>query len=94
MVSASLDILAELAARYGGQLPDPEGLKKALLPELDESRAGVRKRAIQCLASLAAALPPPSLDDLCSQGGWVGGWGRVGGWRRWRPISRQDPRRS
>lgn len=66
IVSASLDILAELTARYGASLPDPEGLKRALLPELDESRAGVRKRAIQCLASLAAALAPASLDDLCS----------------------------
>jgi cullin-associated NEDD8-dissociated protein 1 len=65
VVAASLDILAELTARYGSLLPDPEGLKKALLPELDESRAGVRKRAIQCLASLAAALQPASLDDLC-----------------------------
>ena len=43
----------------------PTAAPQALLPELDESRAGVRKRAIQCLASLAAALPPPSLDDLC-----------------------------
>ncbi|PSC76088.1 cullin-associated NEDD8-dissociated 1 isoform B [Micractinium conductrix] len=66
IVSSSLDILAELTARYGASLPDPEGLKKALLPELDESRAGVRKRAIQCLASLAAALPPPSLSELCT----------------------------
>jgi len=41
---------------------------QALLPELDESRAGVRKRAIQCLASLAAALQPESLDDLCDTG--------------------------
>lgn len=65
VVAASLDIMAELTARYGSLLPDPEGLKKALLPELDESRAGVRKRAIQCLASLAAALQPASLDDLC-----------------------------
>lgn len=70
VVSASLDILAELTARYGALLPDPEGLKRALLPELDESRAGVRKRAIQCLASLAAALPPHSLDELCGTGAW------------------------
>lgn len=28
MVAASLDILAELTARYGSLLPDPEGLKK------------------------------------------------------------------
>lgn len=68
VVSSSLDILAELTARYGGVLPDQEGLKRALLPELDESRAGVRKRAIQCLASLAASLPPHSLDDLCATG--------------------------
>ncbi|KAI3438734.1 hypothetical protein D9Q98_001153 [Chlorella vulgaris] len=66
VVSSSLDILAELTARYGTLLPDQEGLKRALLPELDESRAGVRKRAIQCLASLATSLPPASLDDLCT----------------------------
>lgn len=28
VVAASLDILAELTARYGSLLPDPEGLKK------------------------------------------------------------------
>lgn len=69
VVSSSLDILAELTARYGAQLPDQEGLKRALLPELDESRAGVRKRAIQCLACLATSLPADSLDDLCATGG-------------------------
>lgn len=67
-MGGSLDILAELTTRYGASLPDQEGLKKALLPELDESRAGVRKRAIQCLASLAASLAPASLDDLCATG--------------------------
>ena len=68
VVSSSLDILAELTARYGSVLPDQEGLKRALLPELDESRAGVRKRAIQCLACLATSLPAESLDDLCATG--------------------------
>ena len=29
----------------------------------------MRKRAIQCLSSLAAALPEASLDDLCGTGG-------------------------
>jgi cullin-associated NEDD8-dissociated protein 1 len=81
VVGSSLDILAELTARYGAALPDQEGLKRALLPELAESRAGVRKRAIQCLAALAAALPPESLDDLCSTGGWAGGGGGGGGRR-------------
>lgn len=57
-------------------LPSP---KQALLPELDQSRAGVRKRAIQCLASLAAALAPASLDDLCDTGGCCGA---CSGWRR------------
>ncbi|KAL4425586.1 hypothetical protein ABPG75_009602 [Micractinium tetrahymenae] len=66
IVGGSLDILAELTTRYGASLPDHEGLKRALLPELDESRAGVRKRAIQCLASLASSLAPASLDDLCT----------------------------
>ena len=56
--------------------------RQALLPELDESRAGVRKRAIQCLASLAAALAPASLDDLCDTGGWVAG---LVGW--WVPVA-------
>jgi hypothetical protein len=68
VVSSSLDILAELTTRYGSVLPDQEGLKRALLPELDESRAGVRKRAIQCLACLATSLPADSLDDLCATG--------------------------
>ena len=75
VVSSSLDILAELTTRYGSVLPDQEGLKRALLPELDESRAGVRKRAIQCLACLATSLPSDSLDDLCATGEGGGGAG-------------------
>ena len=33
----------------------------------DSPRAGVRKRAMQCLACLAPSLPPPSLHDLSSR---------------------------
>ena len=49
MVGNCLDLLTDLAARYGPLLPDPDALKAALLPELGESRAGIRKRAIHCL---------------------------------------------
>eukprot|EP00887_Chlorella_sp_A99_P000857 scaffold5.g857.t1 len=65
-VASSLDLLAELAAAHGRLIPDPAALKAALLPELDASRAGIRKRAIQTLASLAASLAPGQLANLCA----------------------------
>ena len=64
VVLNSLDTLTELTSRYGNQLPSPSALQAALSAEL-EGRAAVRKRAVHCLAVLAAALPPDPLDALC-----------------------------
>lgn len=44
-----MDALAEITARHGYAVPDPDALRKALMPELDENKPGIRKRAIQCL---------------------------------------------
>lgn len=60
----SLEALVELTARHGAALTAPDALRAALMPELDAARAGTRKKAIQCLALLAAHLPPPALDAL------------------------------
>lgn len=65
VASNSLDTLVEIASRHGACLPNIETLRDALIPELDASRAGIRKRAIHCLALLASYLPTASLDSLC-----------------------------
>jgi cullin-associated NEDD8-dissociated protein 1 len=65
VASNSLDSLIEIASRHGAALPNIDTLRDALIPELDASRAGIRKRAIHCLALLASYLPTPSLDSLC-----------------------------
>ncbi len=65
VASNSLDSLIEIASRHGASLPDIDTLRDALIPELDASRAGIRKRAIHCLALLASYLPTASLDSLC-----------------------------
>ena len=65
VASNSLDSLIEIASRHGASLPNIDTLRDALIPELDASRAGIRKRAIHCLALLASYLPTASLDSLC-----------------------------
>lgn len=66
VASNSLDALIEIAARHGAALPNPDALRLALMPELDASRAGIRKRAIHCLALLASFLPTEALDALAN----------------------------
>ena len=66
VASNSLDALIEIAARHGASLPNPDALRLALMPELDASRAGIRKRAIHCLALLASFLPNEALDALAN----------------------------
>lgn len=82
IASNSLDALIEVASRHGTALTDLEGLRAALLPELDASRAGIRKRAIHCLALIASYFSPSQLDSLAEdlfsrleQGGSGGGGG-------------------
>lgn len=51
-MSASLDLLNEAVSKFGGLVASEHArIRDALLPELDESRAGVRKRAIHCLSA-------------------------------------------
>ncbi|XP_024525263.1 cullin-associated NEDD8-dissociated protein 1 isoform X2 [Selaginella moellendorffii] len=59
--SECLDILCDVLHRFGALLvPEHEKLLNALLVQLNLQRAGLRKRAIQCLATLAACMS----DDL------------------------------
>lgn len=52
VVSASLDLLNEVVSKFGGLVAGEHArVRDCLLPELDESRAGVRKRAIHCLSA-------------------------------------------
>lgn len=66
VVASTMDILGELTLRFGSQLTDADSIKSALLPELDQSRAGIRKKAIQCLAALAKSLSESSMSSLVS----------------------------
>lgn len=65
VLSESLDITGDLLARFGNVMSEyhPQ-LKKALLPHLKETRPVVRKRAIQCIASLASYLSDDQLDEI------------------------------
>jgi cullin-associated NEDD8-dissociated protein 1 len=66
VASNALDSLIKIASRHGASLPNIDTIRNALIPELDASREGIRKRAIHCLALLASHLPTASLDSLCN----------------------------
>ncbi|KAG0632469.1 hypothetical protein M758_1G330700 [Ceratodon purpureus] len=62
--SECLDILCDVLHRFGSLMTaDHEKLMNALLVQLNLQRAGLRKRAIQCLATLAATMS----DDLLAR---------------------------
>jgi cullin-associated NEDD8-dissociated protein 1 len=62
--SECLDILCDVLHRFGGlMVDDHELLLNALLMQLNLQRAGLRKRAIQCLATLASSMS----DDLLAR---------------------------
>ncbi|CAM6099751.1 unnamed protein product [Calypogeia fissa] len=62
--SECLDILCDVLHRFGGlMVDDHERLLNALLMQLNLQRAGLRKRAIQCLATLASSMS----DDLLAR---------------------------
>ncbi|XP_024383560.1 cullin-associated NEDD8-dissociated protein 1 isoform X1 [Physcomitrium patens] len=62
--SECLDILCDVLHRFGSLMTiDHEKLVKALLMQLNLPRAGLRKRAIQCLATLATTMS----DDLLAK---------------------------
>lgn len=55
--SECLDILCDVLHRFGGLMTaDHEKLMNALLVQLNLQRAGLRKRAIQCLGKYAHPL--------------------------------------
>lgn len=59
-----LDILCDVLHKYGNLMAsDHEVLLGALLPQLSSNQAGVRKKAVSCLASLASSLS----DDLLAK---------------------------
>ncbi|KAK9835209.1 hypothetical protein WJX81_005880 [Elliptochloris bilobata] len=65
IVSASLDLMNEVVSKFGGLVAAEHArICDCLLPELDESRAGVRKRAIHCLSALAPHLTDALLDGV------------------------------
>ena len=80
VVSASLDLLCEVVGRFGDLVSAEHArIRDCLLPELDESRAGVRKRAIHCLSARPARTrappalvprPPPEPECAHAQARW------------------------
>ncbi|KAL3163066.1 hypothetical protein ABBQ32_009489 [Trebouxia sp. C0010 RCD-2024] len=65
VLSDTLDVTSDLLARFGNVMSGYHGqLKAAILPHLEEPRPVVRKRAIQCMASLALHLSDDLLDDV------------------------------
>ncbi|DBB08467.1 hypothetical protein WJX82_000009 [Trebouxia sp. C0006] len=65
VLSESLDITGDLLARFGNVMSGYHSqLRVALLPHLEETRPIVRKRAIQCMASLALHLSGEQLDEV------------------------------
>ncbi|KAK9816878.1 hypothetical protein WJX72_006469 [[Myrmecia] bisecta] len=65
VVNESLDITNEVINKFGGLIKsDHAKLKDSLLPQLDETRAGLRKRAIHCLGSLSQHLTDKLLEEL------------------------------
>eukprot|EP00854_Cymbomonas_tetramitiformis_P027737 gene27737-34245_t len=64
--SECLDIIQEEAQRFGIHMTSlHEPLKDCLLPQLCNTRAGLRKRAILCTASIAASMPDVMLVGVC-----------------------------
>ena len=64
----------EIVSKFGGLVAsDHARIRDCLLPELDESRAGVRKRAIHCLsAPLGPASACPAAPCVHAQPGMAG----------------------
>jgi len=71
----SLDILHEVIRKFGMVMASEDVKNKTtqlasvletLLPQMEEGRAGIRKRAIHCLAALSTYLPDKLLDQFCN----------------------------
>lgn len=61
----SLDILVEVLGRFGHLVQDQHQLLlSTVLPHLDDHRAGVRKRALQCIGAVAPFLHDSLLDQV------------------------------
>ncbi|KAF2075079.1 hypothetical protein CYY_003599 [Polysphondylium violaceum] len=60
-----LDILNDLLQKYGSSMvSDLENIQKIVLPKLSASRPAIRKRAIACLANVAAPAPDALFGSL------------------------------
>eukprot|EP00879_Flechtneria_rotunda_P007662 GHRR01008035.1.p1 GENE.GHRR01008035.1~~GHRR01008035.1.p1 ORF type:complete len:648 (+),score=253.35 GHRR01008035.1:1250-3193(+) len=65
VINDSLDILSEVLAKFGHLLLDQHAaIVQTLLPYLDDSRHGIRKRALHCIGALAPFLSDPQLDAV------------------------------
>lgn len=65
VVSDSLEILTDVVTKFGGIITtDHPRIQDCLLANLDDGRAPVRKRALQCLAALSGYLTDDLLNEV------------------------------
>ena len=68
VIQESLDILADLLARFGASLgKDLAQLKKSIMPHLESARQVTKKRATQCLTFVAKYAPEALFNELVDE---------------------------
>jgi len=60
----ALDLLNDLASRFGHLLKDHDAIQDAVLPQLSSTRTAVRKKTIQCLGHLSVTIPDKLFNAL------------------------------
>jgi hypothetical protein len=66
-MSDGLDILVELALKFGHQLQEQySGMLAIVLPSLDDNRAGIRKRALHCIGACSEEGARAGHTSVCS----------------------------
>uniref|UniRef100_A0A383VAE3 TATA-binding protein interacting (TIP20) domain-containing protein n=1 Tax=Tetradesmus obliquus TaxID=3088 RepID=A0A383VAE3_TETOB len=65
VLTDSLDILTDVVAKFGHLLPEQHAtIVQLLQPYLDDSRQGIRKRALHCIGALSPCLSDAQLDAV------------------------------
>jgi hypothetical protein len=68
ITNASLEVLNEALSKFGGLMTESHAmLRDALLPVLEESRSGLRKRAVHCMGEMQPPSKPLVLSVCLSE---------------------------
>lgn len=63
-----LDILSAMVSKYTDAMADYHGdLKEVIFDKLEGNKAGIRKRAMHCLAAMAPHMSESHFSDACSR---------------------------